>query len=162
MKYQHQHQHQQREKEWYECMDVWGPHYWFVLHSIARTYPVHPTNVSKKKYYEFIQNIPIFLPNAEIGDSFSELLEKYPVTSYLDSRESLMKWFHFIHNKINRYLNKDTISFNEATFHYMNHYNQTLKSGSKIKMHYEKRYKITIMLMIFTILFVSIYFLYKD
>lgn len=153
---------QQGQKEWHECMDVWGPHYWFVLHSIARTYPNHPTNVSKKKYYEFIQNIPVFLPNAEIGDFFSELLEKYPVTSYLDSKMSLMKWLHFIHNKINRYLNKETISFNEATYHYMNQYNQTLKGGNKFKMHYERRYKIMVFLCIFTVLSISIYFLYKD
>ena len=39
---------------------VWGPHYWFVLYSIAITYPNTPNNVTKKKYYEFIQNLPLF------------------------------------------------------------------------------------------------------
>ena len=28
---------------------VWGPHYWFVLHTIALTYPVNPNETIKKK-----------------------------------------------------------------------------------------------------------------
>ena len=34
--------------------DIWGPHFWFVLHTMAMTYPHHPNAVTKKKYYEFI------------------------------------------------------------------------------------------------------------
>ena len=84
--------------------DVWGPKYWFVLHSIALTYPHTVNDVTKKKYYEFIQNLPLFIPITNIGNTFSEFLDKYPVTPYLDSRESMIKWVHFIHNKINIYL----------------------------------------------------------
>ena len=40
-----------------------------------------------------------------MGNAFSELLDLYPVTPYLDSRESLIKWMYFIHNKINVKLN---------------------------------------------------------
>lgn len=150
------------DKKWFECSEVWGPRYWFVFHSIARTYPYKPTNVSKKKYYEFIQNIPIFLPDTEIGDIFSELLEKYPVSSYLDSKESLMKWFHFIHNKINRYTNKDTISYDEAEFLYMKEYSDYLSKRNQVKIHYEKRYRILIYLLIFLILIITIYFFMKN
>ena len=31
---------------------VWGPHYWFVLHTIALRYPKNPNDVTKKKYYD--------------------------------------------------------------------------------------------------------------
>ena len=27
---------------------VWGPHYWFVLHTIALRYPKNPNDVTKK------------------------------------------------------------------------------------------------------------------
>ena len=70
---------------------VWGPHYWFVLYSIAITYPNTPNNVTKKKYYEFIQNLPLFLPHDEISNYFSNMLIKYPVTPYLDSRDSFTR-----------------------------------------------------------------------
>ena len=82
---------------------VWGPHYWFVLHTIALNYPLHPNETSKKKYYDFIENLPLFLPVMDMGNLFNEMLDHYPVTPYLDSRESLIKWVHFIHNKINIY-----------------------------------------------------------
>jgi len=63
---------------------VWGPHYWFVLHTIALTYPLHPNETIKKKYYDFIHNLPIFIPISNMGNSFSELLDLYPVAPYLD------------------------------------------------------------------------------
>ena len=98
--------------------EVWGPHYWFVLHTIALTYPNHPNDVTKKKYYDFLQNVPLFLPIKEIGNGFSKMLDKYPVTPYLDSRESFIKWVHFIHNKINIALEKPEMTMDEAMIKY--------------------------------------------
>ena len=80
---------------------VWGPHYWFFLHTMALSYPIAPNEVMRKKYYDFIQNLPLFLPIPEIGNEFSKIIDRYPVTPYLDSRQSFVKWMHFIHNKIN-------------------------------------------------------------
>ena len=79
--------------------DVWGPHYWFVLQTIAMNYPESPNDTSKKKYYNFIQNFPLFIPNKRMGNEFENLLNKFPVSPYLSSRESFMKWVHYIHNK---------------------------------------------------------------
>jgi hypothetical protein len=94
--------------------DIWGPHYWFVIHSMAYYYPEYPTNVTKRKYYEFIQNLPLFLPDEKIGNEFSAMLEKYPVSPFLDNRESFLRWTHFIHNKINVKLGKEEISIYKA------------------------------------------------
>ena len=74
------------------------------FHSIGFHYPIHPNKVSKKKYYDLVMNIPIFLPSERLGNHFSKLLDKYPVTPYLDSRESFIKWGHFIHNRMNELL----------------------------------------------------------
>ena len=79
---------------------IWGPHYWFVLHTIALTYPDIPNDTTKKKYYDFIQNLPLFVPDIEIAKTLVTLIDNYPVTPYLDSKESFMKWVHFIFNKI--------------------------------------------------------------
>ena len=80
---------------------VWGPHYWFFLHTIAESYPMHPNEVTKRKYYDLIQNLPIFIPIDEIGNFVSQLLDKYPVTPYLDNRDSFVRWMNFIQNKVN-------------------------------------------------------------
>ena len=47
--------------------NVWGPHYWFFLHTVAESYPLYPNEVTKKKYYELIQNMPLFIPVEELG-----------------------------------------------------------------------------------------------
>jgi hypothetical protein len=101
---------------------VWGPHYWFFLHTIALCYPLYPNDVTKKKYYEFIQNLPLMIPVERIGNNFSELINNYPVTPYLDSRESFQKWMHFIHNKINEKLSLQQITFSESIDKYYHNY----------------------------------------
>jgi hypothetical protein len=101
---------------------VWGPHYWFFMMTIALSYPETPNSVTKRKYYDFIINIPLFIPNPEIGDKFSRLLDKYPVSPYLDNRESFVKWVHFIHNKVNVEIGKEEISYAAAFDKYLDEY----------------------------------------
>lgn len=98
--------------------EIWGPHYWFVLHTMAYSYPEYPTNVTKKKYYDFISNLPLFLPDPKMGDKFAEFLDRYPISPFLDSRESFMRWVHFIHNKMNVHLGKEEISIYKALDQY--------------------------------------------
>ncbi len=93
---------------------IWGPHYWFFIHTIAYSYPETPNAVTKRKYYDFIQNLPLFIPNSELGDKFSQLLDKFPVSPYLDGRDSFIRWTVFIHNKMNAMLGKEQFTFQEA------------------------------------------------
>jgi len=102
--------------------EIWGPHYWFFLHTISESYPIHPTSVTKKKYYDLIINFPLFIPNQEIGNKFSQMLDKYPVSPYLDSRDSFVRWVHFIHNRMNTKLGKEQMSMELALEKYRNLY----------------------------------------
>jgi len=104
--------------------EVWGPHFWFTIFTMALYYPLTPSNVTKKKYYDFIINLPIFLPCEKCGDDFAKLLDKYPVTPYLDSRDSFIRWVHFIHNRVNENLDdpKEQISLEDALYRYHLHY----------------------------------------
>ena len=135
---------------------VWGPHYWFFLHTLAMTYPHHPNAVTKKKYYEFIQNLPLFLPVEEISSSFSKLIEIYPITPYLDNRDSFVRWMYFIHNKINEKLEKPQITLNEF---FVNYYNQYKSQDEKISEFYKIREKLIYGGIIVSILG-AIYYLY--
>jgi hypothetical protein len=101
---------------------IWGPHYWFFLMTLALSYPDHVNSVTKRKYYDFIINLPVFIPNGEIGEKFSSFLDKYPVSPYLDNRESFIKWVHFIHNKVNHSLGKEEISYSAAMDNYFGEY----------------------------------------
>ena len=118
---------------------VWGPHYWFFLHTLAMTYPHHPNAVTKKKYYEFIQNLPLFLPVEEVSSNFSKLIDKFPVTPYLDNRDSFVRWMHFIHNKVNEELEKPQITLNDF---FVTYYNEYKTHDEKITEYYKLKERI--------------------
>jgi hypothetical protein len=136
--------------------NVWGPHYWFFLHTISMTYPHHPNAVTKKKYYEFIQNLPIFIPVETMSGEFSKLIDQYPVTPYLDNRESFIRWVWFIHNKINQKLEKPTITLSE--FH-VKYYDAYKADRVKLSEYYKLREKF-IYGSIIVCMIGSIYYLY--
>jgi hypothetical protein len=119
--------------------DVWGPHYWFFLHTIAESYPKNPNDVTKRKYYDLIQNIPLFIPIQEMGNKFSEMLDKYPVSPYLDNRDSFVRWMHFIHNKFNVLLGKEEMSLPMALEKYRSEYKPKpvyISEKLNLKKHY--------------------------
>ena len=135
---------------------IWGPHYWFFLHTLSMTYPKHPNSITKKKYYEFIQNLPLFIPVEQISSEFSKLLDKYPIAPYLDNRESFIRWMHFIHNKINEKLEKPKISLNDFFIKYYNEYKP--KHEKNIDFH-----KIKEKIIYFSVIIIitsAIYYLY--
>ena len=131
--------------------EIWGPHYWFFLHTITICYPKHPNAVTKKKYYDFISNLPLFIPVENIATQFSKLLDKYPVTPYLDSKKEFIKWMHFIHNKINEHLEKPKLSLNDFYIQYYDEYK--LK---QVKTMETSRWKEKL---IYTIVILSVVFL---
>ena len=133
--------------------EIWGPHYWFFIYTIALSYPLNPNDTTKKKYYDFIQNLPIFIPISEIGNTFSIFLDKYPVTPYLDSRESFIKWVHFIHNKLNIYLNKPEVSYYKAMDNYYENYKvKEVKKREEKKNKHKYIFASTIIILIIIIL----------
>jgi len=117
---------------------IWGPHYWFFLHTVAMSYPHFPNAVTKKKFYEFIQNLPLFIPIEEISGKFSRLLDQYPVTPYLDSRDTLIRWTHFIHNKINESLEKPKMSLETFYAEYYEKYKPRLQKQAEYYRWREK------------------------
>jgi len=135
---------------------IWGPHYWFFLHTVAMTYPHHPNAITKKKYYEFVQNIPLFIPVEQISSDFEKLIDKYPITPYLDNRDSFVRWMHFIHNKINEKLEKPQIMLNDF---FVEYYNQYKSQNEKLAEYYKLREKVIYSGILFSILG-SIYYLY--
>ena len=128
--------------------NVWGPHYWFVLMTIAMSYPEFPNEVTRRKYYDLIQNFPLFLPKVEMTKKFSEILDKHPVSPYLVNRDSFIRWVYFIHNKVNVYLGKEEISFSLAMEQYLANYLPRQIALSD-KFHIQKKYILFAFLILF-------------
>ena len=135
---------------------IWGPHYWFFLHTVAMTYPHHPNAVTKKKYCEFVQNLPLFIPVEAISKEFEKFIDLYPITPYLDNRESFIRWMHFAHNKINEKLEKPQITLNDF---FVQYYNEYKSQNEKLAEFYKLKEKL-IYGGVLGLLICSIYYLY--
>ncbi len=134
---------------------IWGPHYWFILHTIAYQYPDSPSKALKKKYYQFMINFPFFIPNSESRKQFTELLNNYPVSSYLDTRESFMKYIYFIHNHINEITNKQKLNYDDAWNNYLQLYERKeIESIKKYKIYKQILFCI-VMLLFITIIIIK-------
>lgn len=136
--------------------NVWGPPMWFFLHTSALNYPIYPNAVTKKKYYDFFQNLHLFIPIESMGSQFSKLLDEYPLAPYLDNRESLTRWVWFIHNKINQKLEKPIISLKDF---YKGYYDAYKPKEILQKDYYKIREKIIYISFLISIFFI-IYYLY--
>tara|TARA_B100000282_G_C31625309_1_gene441281 strand:+ start:279 stop:719 length:441 start_codon:yes stop_codon:yes gene_type:complete len=137
--------------------EVWGPHYWFFLMTIAISYPLKANEITRKKYYDLISNIPLFIPHPPIGNKFSNLLDKYPVSPYLEGKDAFLKWVNFIHNKINVELGKDEKTLTES----LNSYYELYKPKEIIlreQIKYKKKLVITGSIIV---LVLGGYYLYK-
>ena len=134
--------------------DVWGPHYWFFLHTCAFNYPKNPNDTIRKKYYDMLQNFDLYIPHTDVAKYYRLLLDKYPLKPYLDSKEDLVKWTWYIHNKVNQKLEKKTYSLKEFYEDYYKQY--TAKKENNI-MYYIK-YAVIIAFIMILIYFIYIYY----
>jgi len=130
---------------------IWGKSFWYTLHTISFTYPDTPNDTAKKKYYDLIQNLPLFLPNKKISNQFIEILDKYPVKPYLDSKTMFIKWMHFIHNEINKLNYKDPMPYD----HYIKKITQSfiVKEIPKNTINYYDIYSIIFIIILITIIY---------
>ena len=135
--------------------EIWGPPFWFFLHTISFHYPLHPNDVIKKKYYDFIMNLPNFIPVENISKDFIQLLDLYPVSCYLDNRNSFISWCHFIHNKINEKLEKPTMSLEDFYIHYYNQYKPITEKQKKWKFIKKQIFFIIIIILLIIFIWLS-------
>lgn len=94
--------------------EIWGKHGWNFLNSVVLSYPISPTNQDKINYLNFFNSLQYVLPCYKCQVNFSKKLIKYPLSNFLDTRESLLKWIIDVHNDINVSNNKKFYSYPDA------------------------------------------------
>lgn len=89
-----------------------------------------------------------------MAEQFNKLLNKYPISPFLDSRKSFVHWVHFIHNKINEYLGKPKISL--ALF-YENYYEMTKPRPEKEYLYKKWTNKLIFLSILVFLIILTIY-----
>lgn len=102
--------------------NVWGPSFWFVLHTVSFNYPEHPNYVIKRTHHDFYRIIQHILPCKACRKHYKELFNAYPIEPFLTSRQSLMSWVVMIHNQVNKRIGKPMLTTQEVITKYKDVY----------------------------------------
>ena len=103
---------------------VWGPSFWFVLHTVSINYPDKPTYVEKRTHHDFYRIIQHILPCEACRSHYKELFAKYPIEPFLTSKKSLVTWVVMIHNQVNARLGKPLVTTKEVLTNYQEVYSR--------------------------------------
>jgi len=82
--------------------DFWGPSIWKTIHIFAATY--QPSQ--KKEFKSFISNLQYLLPCEACRKHLKDNLETLKIDNYLDNNHNLFLWSYFLHDIVNKQLNK--------------------------------------------------------
>lgn len=68
----------------------WGPALWTAMHSIAAAYD--PDEVSTEQVTAFLNSLTVLLPCGKCREHWGVLMKDFPVTEWLESRETFFTW----------------------------------------------------------------------
>jgi hypothetical protein len=95
---------------------VWGPAFWFSLHTSAMNYPVNPSPIFRERMKGRILAIPHEIPCPACKPHASAFIEKHKgrLDEIVSSREKLFNFYVDFHNKVNERFNKKVFTYQEA------------------------------------------------
>lgn len=82
---------------------------WFMVHLVAATYPLHPTEADAANYAAFFRSLEHVLPCEGCRKGYSIILGTAPTRltpRVFASREALFKWTVDVHNRVNAKVGK--------------------------------------------------------
>ena len=112
----------------------WGRYGWGFIHNVALGYSETPTHSEKENYKLFFEIIGKVLPCERCRQHYNKELGLTPPD--ITSRDSLFKWTVDIHNKVNKRLGKDTITYDEAYVIWLNKKDTELKINNENSNNY--------------------------
>jgi hypothetical protein len=137
---------------------IWYDTFSFFLQCVAFQYPKYPNEMMKKKYYEFFQTLPLFIPIKKISSQFESILNEFPVQPYLDNKETIVKWVWFVLNKIKEKEKQKT----NTLYEFYDEYKEKCKPLHIKNKERIKKYQKIIFFTVFIILFLILCYLYNQ
>ena len=118
--------------------NLWGSTFWNMSHYITISYPNVPTDLNKqtvKQYFDLLQHL---LPCPICRKHYGNVLLLYPLTEdILNCKLKLVLWLITIHNYINKQLNKEELTIEDALISML-----CVNYKKKIKNHCKQKYKL--------------------
>jgi hypothetical protein len=95
---------------------VWGPPFWFILHTSAAYYPVNPSPYVREKMKERIMAIPYEIPCELCRNHAVSFVEskKNTLEQIVSNRHDLFQFYVDFHNNVNKRHGKKEYTYDEA------------------------------------------------
>ena len=115
---------------------VWGPGLWHYLHSMSFNFPNNPTDLQKKKYKQFIENLKFTLPCKYCRINLVKNLKIMPLKEcHLSNRKMFSYYIYKLHEHINHMLGKKSgLSYQQVRNRYENFRARCTESEFKNKL----------------------------
>lgn len=100
--------------------EIWGPAFWFSLHTSAVFYPKNPSPIVRERMKGRILAIPFEIPCAACKPHAMAFIEqnRNKLDSIVSSQNNLFNFYVDFHNKVNERYGKKTWTYEEAKKYY--------------------------------------------
>ena len=142
--------------------EIWGPHFWYILHIISFSYPETPSEYDKRSFYDFFRSLGDILPCEDCKKHYKQHFHAYPVQPHLDNRSNLVKWVIQMHNFVNARNGKPVLTVEEVLKIYENlqpvspFYRIDMESFYEQRKKYKNYYRIIVMIIIAFLIILAI------
>jgi hypothetical protein len=95
---------------------IWGPAFWFTLHTSAVYYPENPSNIVRERMKNRILAIPYEVPCSVCRPHASSFIEtrREKLDQIVSNRHELGKFYVDFHNAVNKRHNKPEWTYEKA------------------------------------------------
>lgn len=99
---------------------IWGPAFWFTLHTSAAHYPLNPSPIVRERMKARILAIPYEIPCAGCRPHAIEFIQKNmdQLDDIVSNRHKLGQFYVTFHNAVNKRYNKPLWSYEQAYQYY--------------------------------------------
>ena len=118
---------------------IWGPAFWFIIHTFAFNYPENPTFNDKRHTFEFFQNLQYVLPCQKCRKHYMKYFHDHPLTPFLDNKSTLVSWTVQLHNHVNKRYGKSSKTVDEVVRHYNKVYSGNQLAAMRLRHEPIKR-----------------------
>lgn len=96
--------------------NIWGPKMWFTLHNGAIKYPIKASPIFAERMKGFILGLPVMIPCDKCQDHATAHIEANwsRLDDVVSGRDKLFKFFVDFHNRVNKWINKPEMSYENA------------------------------------------------
>jgi len=100
--------------------NIFGPHAWFILHSMTLAYPLEPTGKDKENQRRFLESFGQIMFCDICKVHYNRNLQENPPK--LDTKKEFFEWMVDLHNEVNGRTGKRSWTYDEVLKLYEDHY----------------------------------------